>query len=946
MHIVPIKRNVFFIARTFLVLFILSMLSSIASAEEAGYFSRVQGRVDVLKPGATSTVPARVNDIVSTGDIVRTKSDGRATIAFKDNSTLNIAPESRVSIDEYAFTDGTRKNAAMSLFRGKVRAIVSKGGLGILPVAEGRSDFTVKTPTGVMGVKGTDVFVFFYSGVTGVIFREGSGFLFNPAVPEKIVDVSAGFLTHIMRADSAPMLPRKATDAELGAHIRHTTITTAVNEDGEVRQTAVEEEAGGEGEYAEEPGELGFQDIGFSAEEALLDEGGIEGPELEEGLNIEGEQVAEAEVPFTETEEEAIDDEAPQTSFVQKTGYVTSSPEAYFNVSSNEVASYSYRLDGGALTPTGPDIYLTGLSEGLHTLEVVATDNIGNTSATTYSWFYGARHFNLYGSLEGDEISGDVSGELVLTYYGNTGAWALNITGETPSSGGFSAKGGGLAYNDLGYVYGYWHDSLMDASADTEEPLSGYPVSVSGSSEMTFMSLYSLSTGAGQFSGSANEETYEVTDAGLGALTETALTYVSSIYTEAYNFYGELAYFHSLMGGTQDLWSSSVYDPAETIWIGEFSMPDYGAFLMAFGSYNFLSYTDTTYDNGSYYGFMAGSYTDSGLDTKAYFLYIDPDGGSGVIRGSFSTDDEEGFLAQGGLYPVEITGSIGVPSSYLTSYIVSRYYNTTSGDFWFNSLSLGPSYGRDFTLFSQYSSIGVSDWGVWNARVKGSFDGVATTDSWRWLYEYKSSDLVYGYTAEGSKWSEGEVIGTTLGYVADAANAQTWITAGDALGTFDPDGYTYDVAMTGVYLDTRRFLAMTQTSDGQGALAGLNIPYAEVGRANLTGTDGNLSVDMNDVIFFAYSSGATPQIWATQNVSGTYVTTPSAGTVVGLTGSGLSADFTTQSWADSRWSASILGSGAYSGSGTMNGSSIQFRGGAAGPYGSGSFTGTGSGIVR
>jgi len=37
----------------------------------------------------------------------------------------------------------------------------------------------------------------------------------------------------------------------------------------------------------------------------------------------------------------------------------------------------------------------------------------------------------------------------------------------------------------------------------------------------------------------------------------------------------------------------------------------------------------------------------------------------------------------------------------------------------------------------------------------------------------------------------------------------------------------------------------------------------EIGRANLTGNGNNLSVAMNDVTFFSYSTGAAPRIWAT-----------------------------------------------------------------------------------
>lgn len=967
------------------VLYVLLFLASLALfpclalADEAGVFTKVQGRVDVLRSGANAAVPAKALDIVSTGDIVRTKSDGRAVIVFKDDTTLNIAPESRISIDEYMFADGTRKNAALSLFRGKIRAIVSKGGLGVTPVAVGSSDFSVRTPTGVMGVKGTDFFMFFTSGITGVIFREGSGFLFNPALPDRVVDVATGFMTQILKGTAPPLFPRRVTDAELNAHIRHTTIEGAKKEDsGEKPPT---EEAGAEapdadegaeglnGAEAGEDAEAGYEEsvvAGLSAKGLEFDGEGTDiedGAETqagftEDGSTIEEEAAAESEieneVPYTETEEEAIDSEAPDFSLVHSTNSVTNSPNASFSLAATEDANYSYRLDNGGWVSTGPEIYFTGLSEGIHTLDVSSTDSAGNTSTTTYAWFYGARHYSLYGAIEGAGISGEGTGDLALLSYAYSGAWAQNLSGTASNEGAFSAKAGGTGYLDSGYVSGYWNESLEGNIGEG---------SISGSSDFTFLSLYSLITGPGSFSGTAGslglelskeEDTeggiisWSMTDAGMGTLTEEPLSFVSTVYTEAYNFYGELAYFHSLLGGVDSLWTTTRTAPAEALWVGEFSMPDYGSFLLQYGGYNYLNYTDTTYDNGAYWGFMTGAYALGGLESNLFFLYIDPDQGAGILVGSLESSDGAGpFMAEGEIFPVEITSDIGVSPFDLLSYVIQRDFSTASGSFRLNSQNLGSSYGRAFNLFYQNLTIGTSDWGVWNSRIRGSYSGITTTDAWNSQYEYASSTFNIGFKTTGSKWSEGLIEGSTVGYAADNSTAMAWVLGGDVIGTFDPTAYTYDVVQAGAHLEVRRFLAMTQTASGQSALISLNIPYAEVGRTDLTGSDGNLSVNMNDVVFFAYSTGATPQIWATKDISGTYVTTPSTNTVVSISnGTGLSANFTTQSWADSLWGASVSGSGTYSGTGTMNGSSVQFTGAATGPYGSGTFSGTGAGIVR
>ena len=51
----------------------------------------------------------------------------------------------------------------------------------------------------------------------------------------------------------------------------------------------------------------------------------------------------------------------------------------------------------------------------------------------------------------------------------------------------------------------------------------------------------------------------------------------------------------------------------------------------------------------------------------------------------------------------------------------------------------------------------------------------------------------------------------------------------------------------------------------------LNIPSAEIGRATLNGSSDLLkNVQMKDVTFFAYNSGGSPRIWATEECDGGY----------------------------------------------------------------------------
>ncbi|MEW6675220.1 MAG: hypothetical protein AB1348_04300, partial [Nitrospirota bacterium] len=208
-------------------------------------------------------------------------------------------------------------------------------------------------------------------------------------------------------------------------------------------------------------------------------------------------------------------------------------------------------------------------------------------------------------------------------------------------------------------------------------------------------------------------------------------------------------------------------------------------------------------------------------------------------------------------------------------------------------------------------------------------------------------------------WSNNRLIGSTRGYWGDVY--KTGILVGETLGTFDPTAYTWQALSMGVWLETNKFLEMAGkvgNNPNIAALQALNIPCVEVGRADLKGSwsDGaGNSIDMtgttygmNNVIFFAPSTGGAPKIWATNQVSGGYAGNP-VSAVVPLSGNGLSANFNVQQWdtINNKWLSTVTnGAGTYSGTGTMNGTTIQFNGAAAGTIGTGTFSGTGAGVVK
>jgi len=151
------------------------LIGNAEAAQAAGKLTKVAGRVDVLRVGTAAAVTVKPGDTVNVGDIIRTKSDGKAEITFIDNSVMTVGPKSRLGIDEYLFKPAEKKRAAsLKLYRGKTGFIIPK------PVyhASG-SKFEMKTRTAVAGVRGTEG-ILYTDGVERVYVKKGVVNFSNP----------------------------------------------------------------------------------------------------------------------------------------------------------------------------------------------------------------------------------------------------------------------------------------------------------------------------------------------------------------------------------------------------------------------------------------------------------------------------------------------------------------------------------------------------------------------------------------------------------------------------------------------------------------------------------------------------------------------------------------------------------------------------------------------
>jgi hypothetical protein len=116
-----------------------------------GKFVAVVGRVSVTPEKAAQASTAAPGTLVFEGDTIEAESKSRAKILMIDDSVITITEETRLEINQYQLDMAKKsRRSLLKLVKGKVRALVSR-------MFGKRSLYRVKTPTAVMGVRGTTV---------------------------------------------------------------------------------------------------------------------------------------------------------------------------------------------------------------------------------------------------------------------------------------------------------------------------------------------------------------------------------------------------------------------------------------------------------------------------------------------------------------------------------------------------------------------------------------------------------------------------------------------------------------------------------------------------------------------------------------------------------------------------------------------------------------------
>lgn len=121
-------------------------------ASDVGQVKVLTGSVHLERDG--KRLPLQVGAAIRQSDTLVTGADGTVGVTFSDNSLLSAGPNSVLAIDRYTFDSTTHA--------GQFDASLKKGSLAVISgkmVKQSPEAMRVRTPTSIMGVRGTEFVV-------------------------------------------------------------------------------------------------------------------------------------------------------------------------------------------------------------------------------------------------------------------------------------------------------------------------------------------------------------------------------------------------------------------------------------------------------------------------------------------------------------------------------------------------------------------------------------------------------------------------------------------------------------------------------------------------------------------------------------------------------------------------------------------------------------------
>lgn len=133
-------------------LFWIGAAASATTAPTVAVFKLVSGNVSVQR--GEESLLAKVGMPIQQADVISTGVNGKAGLTFEDNSLMSLGPGSRLAIDSFSFNRTTHE--------GHFESTLSSGRMAVVSgkiAKEKRDAMKVRTPTTLLGVRGTEFIV-------------------------------------------------------------------------------------------------------------------------------------------------------------------------------------------------------------------------------------------------------------------------------------------------------------------------------------------------------------------------------------------------------------------------------------------------------------------------------------------------------------------------------------------------------------------------------------------------------------------------------------------------------------------------------------------------------------------------------------------------------------------------------------------------------------------
>ena len=129
-----------------------TLVATSAAAAEIGQIKVSRGQVTVERKG--EVLPGKMGLRLESADVIETGADGSVGITMADNSLLSAGPNSILSLERFDFDPASNQ--------GKFDAQLTQGSLAVVSgkMAKQSPDaMTVRTPSAILGVRGTEFVV-------------------------------------------------------------------------------------------------------------------------------------------------------------------------------------------------------------------------------------------------------------------------------------------------------------------------------------------------------------------------------------------------------------------------------------------------------------------------------------------------------------------------------------------------------------------------------------------------------------------------------------------------------------------------------------------------------------------------------------------------------------------------------------------------------------------